>query len=156
MIWYYQWKSSTNWSHAVRTCTHHIYTCRYTCTCTYVFIHYVISLDEPSDSRLAVVMEFHRTEDAYLEHLRNIFDVYMEPLRYMTSIYMYMYVYMVPIIHSMWGISQSDMNTLFLPLSRLCDLLMNFFSEVSYIKFIYLHWHWWWIILFHILAWISS
>ena len=27
---------------------------------------------------------------------------------------------------------QSDMNTLFRSLSRLCDLLMNFFSEVSH------------------------
>ena len=29
-----------------------------------------------------------------------------------------------------WGLPQADMNTMFRSLSRLCDLLMNFFSEV--------------------------
>jgi hypothetical protein len=70
------------------------------------------SPDEVGDERLAVVKELHRTEDAYLEHLRNIFDIYMDPMRN-------------------WGMPQSDMNTLFIPLSRLCDLLMNFFSELE-------------------------
>lgn len=70
------------------------------------------SPEEANDQRFAVVKELYRTEDAYLEHLRNIFDVYMEPLRN-------------------WGMPQSDMNTLFLSLSRLCDLLMNFFSELE-------------------------
>ena len=40
------------------------------------------SVEEISDRRLAVVKELYRTEDAFLEHLRNIFDVYMEPLRF--------------------------------------------------------------------------
>ena len=30
-----------------------------------------------------------------------------------------------------WGLPQSDMNVMFRSLSRLCDVLMNFFSEVS-------------------------
>lgn len=30
-----------------------------------------------------------------------------------------------------WGLPQSDMNIMFRSLSRLCDVLMNFFSEVS-------------------------
>ena len=34
--------------------------------------------------------------------------------------------------HRKWGLAQNDMNTLFRPLSRLCDLLMNFFSEVRH------------------------
>ena len=32
--------------------------------------------------------------------------------------------------HRNWGVPQNDMNVLFRGLSRLCDLLMNFFSEV--------------------------
>jgi len=70
------------------------------------------SPDNVSDERLAIVRELLRTEDAYLENLRNIFDIYMEPLR-------------------KWGLAQNDMNTLFRSLSRLCDLLMNFFSELE-------------------------
>lgn len=34
------------------------------------------------DERLGIVKDLLRSEDAYLEHLRNIFDVYMEPLRW--------------------------------------------------------------------------
>jgi len=37
--------------------------------------------DNTKDERLAIVRELLRTEDAYLENLRNIFDIYMEPLR---------------------------------------------------------------------------
>ena len=33
------------------------------------------------DERLIVVKELLRTEDTYLENLRNIFDIYMEPLK---------------------------------------------------------------------------
>lgn len=39
--------------------------------------------EEVGDERLAVVKELYRTEDAYLEHLKNIFDVYMDPMRYL-------------------------------------------------------------------------
>ena len=37
--------------------------------------------DEVDDERLAIVKELLRTEDTYLENLRNIFDIYMEPLK---------------------------------------------------------------------------
>ncbi|CAI8013553.1 hypothetical protein GBAR_LOCUS8577 [Geodia barretti] len=67
---------------------------------------------EVNDKRLAIVKELLRTEDMYLESLRNIFDVYMEPLR-------------------KWSLPQTDMNVMFRSLSRLCDLLMNFFSELE-------------------------
>ncbi len=40
------------------------------------------SVEVTSDRRLAIVKELFRTEDSFLEHLRNIFDVYMEPLRF--------------------------------------------------------------------------
>jgi hypothetical protein len=40
-----------------------------------------LSPDEAEDERLGIVRELLRTEDAYLENLRNIFDIYMEPLR---------------------------------------------------------------------------
>ena len=39
------------------------------------------SSDAVDDKRLVIVRELLRTEDNYLENLRNIFDVYMEPLR---------------------------------------------------------------------------
>ncbi|XP_064404393.1 uncharacterized protein LOC135349721 isoform X2 [Halichondria panicea] len=64
------------------------------------------------DDRLSIARELLKTEDTYLENLRNIFDVYMEPLK-------------------KWGLPQSEMNTMFRSLSRLCDLLMNFFSELE-------------------------
>ena len=43
--------------------------------------------EEVGDERLAVVKELYRTEDAYLEHLKNIFDVYMDPMRYCDVFY---------------------------------------------------------------------
>lgn len=33
------------------------------------------------DDRLGIVKELLRSEDTYLENLRNIFDIYMEPLK---------------------------------------------------------------------------
>ena len=39
------------------------------------------SLDDLDDKRFMVVKEFLRSEDTYLENLRNIFDIYMEPLK---------------------------------------------------------------------------
>lgn len=41
----------------------------------------LICLDEVDDDRLAIVKELMRSEDTYLENLRNIFDIYMEPLK---------------------------------------------------------------------------
>ena len=43
--------------------------------------HTSLSHADVGDERLAIVRELLRTEDAYLENLRNIFDIYMEPLR---------------------------------------------------------------------------
>lgn len=40
------------------------------------------SPDEISDDRLAIVKELLRSEDTYLENLKNIFDIYMEPLKW--------------------------------------------------------------------------
>ena len=37
--------------------------------------------DEVDDDRLSIVKELLRSEDTYLENLRNIFDIYMEPLK---------------------------------------------------------------------------
>lgn len=40
------------------------------------------------------------------------------------------YLYSLPVPCRKWGLPQSDMNVMFRSLSRLCDVLMNFFSEV--------------------------
>lgn len=40
-----------------------------------------ILVEESGDDRLGIVKELLRTEDTYLENLRNIFDIYMEPLK---------------------------------------------------------------------------
>ena len=39
------------------------------------------TVDDMGDERLMVAKELLRTEDTYLENLRNIFDIYMEPLK---------------------------------------------------------------------------
>lgn len=39
------------------------------------------SSDEVDDDRLAIVKDLLRSEDTYLENLRNIFDIYMDPLK---------------------------------------------------------------------------
>ena len=39
------------------------------------------SPDEVDDDRLAIVKDLLRSEDTYLENLRNIFDIYMDPLK---------------------------------------------------------------------------
>ena len=39
------------------------------------------SADDVGDERLMVAKELLRTEDTYLENLKNIFDIYMEPLK---------------------------------------------------------------------------
>lgn len=41
-----------------------------------------------------------------------------------------MFIYSL-FLHRKWGLPQADMNIMFRSLSRLCDVLMNFFSEVS-------------------------
>ena len=38
-------------------------------------------IDDMGDERLMVAKELLRSEDTYLENLRNIFDIYMEPLK---------------------------------------------------------------------------
>ena len=38
-------------------------------------------VDDVGDERLMVAKELLRTEDTYLENLKNIFDIYMEPLK---------------------------------------------------------------------------
>ena len=43
---------------------------------------FIFPAEEIMDERLGIVKDLLRSEDAYLEHLRNIFDVYMEPLRW--------------------------------------------------------------------------
>ena len=40
-----------------------------------------LTVNDMGDERLMVVKELLRTEDTYLENLRNIFDIYMEPLK---------------------------------------------------------------------------
>lgn len=40
------------------------------------------SADDVGDERLMVAKELLRTEDTYLENLKNIFDIYMEPLKW--------------------------------------------------------------------------
>ncbi len=40
-----------------------------------------VIVEESGDDRLGIVKELLRTEDTYLENLRNIFDIYMEPLK---------------------------------------------------------------------------
>ncbi len=37
--------------------------------------------EDIGDDRLSIARELLKTEDTYLENLRNIFDVYMEPLK---------------------------------------------------------------------------
>jgi len=42
---------------------------------------FTVLVEESGDDRLGIVKELLRTEDTYLENLRNIFDIYMEPLK---------------------------------------------------------------------------
>ena len=37
--------------------------------------------EDVDDDRLAIVKDLLRSEDTYLENLRNIFDIYMDPLK---------------------------------------------------------------------------
>ena len=48
---------------------------------THAHTHTHTHTDGVGDERLVLVRELLRTEDAYLENLKNIFDIYMKPLR---------------------------------------------------------------------------